>query len=66
LGPAQSDIELVPKQQILGFELSARLEQVADEPYESSEKNSHPSKDATILPRNANPKPDGIYGKDSR
>ena len=54
------------KQQILGFELAARLEQVADEPYESLEKNSHPGKDATILPRKANPQPDGIFGRDSR
>ena len=65
LCPAQSDIELVPKQQILGFQLPARLEQVAEEPYESSEKNRHLGNDATILPRKANPQPDGIFGKDS-
>jgi hypothetical protein len=56
LCPAQSDIELVPKKQILGFQLPARLEQVADEPYQTSEKNRHPGKDATILSRKANPK----------
>jgi hypothetical protein len=65
LCPAQSDIELVPKHQILSFELAARLEQGADKPYQGSEKNHHPGKDATILPRKANPQPDRIFGKDS-
>ena len=41
LCPSQSDIELMPKKQILSFERPARLEQIGDQPAEHTEDSNH-------------------------
>jgi hypothetical protein len=53
------------KEQVLGFKPAPRLEQVDDEHSEQVQDRQHRSQSCDVLPSDANPKPDGIFGKDS-
>jgi hypothetical protein len=46
------------------MDLSRRLEEVEDEHYEQMQEREHRRDHAMILPDDATPKPDGIFGKD--
>jgi hypothetical protein len=53
------------KEQVLCFKPTRRLEEVDDEHCERMQEREHRPRSAMILPEDATPKPDGIFGKDS-
>ena len=55
----------MPKEQVLGYKPAPRLEEVDDEYCERMQEREHVRDHAVILPDDANPKPDGIFGKDT-
>jgi hypothetical protein len=61
--PPQCDIQLMTKKQVLGFKPHTRLEHI-NQHSEICGIASIVLNDAMILPRNANPMPDRIFGKD--
>ena len=61
----QSNIELMPKKEILEFKSVPRLEQVGDNRPKQMEHRNHGIDDELILPHRAN-RTDGIFGNDSR
>ena len=60
--PPQGDVELMTEQQILGRKSTVRLAQICDEYSDRVQEGKHLSHEAMILPNEANPGPDGIFG----
>jgi hypothetical protein len=60
----QGDAELMAEEQLLDFKPARRLEEVNDEHCERMQEREHLRDHAMILPDDATPKPDGIFGKD--
>jgi hypothetical protein len=63
---ASANPSVAALQQIFGYKPAPRLEHIDDEYCERKQQRKHRRDRAMILPGDATPKPDGIFGKDSR
>jgi len=60
----QGKVQLMPKQQYLGFKSGARPEQVGDDHHKSTKDRKHRASSCDDSTRERESMPDGVFGKD--